>query len=532
MNDVELFTIACNLAGGIRREVLNGRLYVVAPATILVAGVLNGSDGPGYYPPEKVVDQPAAWNHVPVTLYHPVANDGSKVSAGTPGVLDKQGCGFLLNSSAKNGKLKTEVWLDVELADRLDRRLVSALETGKPMEVSTGVFLSKQQAPEGSTHNGVVYEWVVTGMQPDHLAILPDGKGACSLRDGCGLLVNEGPWKDVAKLLQAGAFAGAVTTNAEPSHRDVRRALGKLIREKHGQSLAASIGLQMDEAPLPFVEDVFDKNVIFSLGDKLFTLGYSKDLGSGKIALSDDAPIEVRRMTTYEPVTNAAESPKHQPPKSRGQPMDREAIINHLVANCDCWEESDRETLNAMPDAKLEQLKSAAEKAEQQAKVAKAAKDGVLDDGTGKQIKFNDQSGTWEVVGNDATDQDKKNGDAKQTTDDWLASAPPEIQSAVRNAINIEAQEKQKLVDDVMQAATGTDDEKTKLRATLNALALDDLRPMAIIKKKQESQEPFSQRSVTSRLGAEGGAVPASNRDKHEILPLPEFSFKPKKQQA
>ena len=36
----------------VRRESLHGRSYLVAPTTLIVPGVLNGSMGPLYYPPE------------------------------------------------------------------------------------------------------------------------------------------------------------------------------------------------------------------------------------------------------------------------------------------------------------------------------------------------------------------------------------------------------------------------------------------------------------------------------------------------
>ena len=55
----------------VRREMLNGREHIVAPVRMLVPGVLNGSQGPGYYPPEEVAKNPTDWDHSPITINHP-----------------------------------------------------------------------------------------------------------------------------------------------------------------------------------------------------------------------------------------------------------------------------------------------------------------------------------------------------------------------------------------------------------------------------------------------------------------------------
>jgi hypothetical protein len=43
-----MFHLTANLVGRSRRETLNGREYIVAPVTLIVPGVLNGSKGALY----------------------------------------------------------------------------------------------------------------------------------------------------------------------------------------------------------------------------------------------------------------------------------------------------------------------------------------------------------------------------------------------------------------------------------------------------------------------------------------------------
>lgn len=175
----------------VRRERRNGRDYYVAPLSLIVPGVLNGSQGPLYYPQEEVAADVHSWNDIPLTAYHPthpVSN--SPLSAAEPGVLDRQGIGFVSNDHFHEGKRRGEGWFDVEKMKRVDRRILEALEEGRPLELSTGLFTDNTVAPTGANFNGRPYSYVARNYRPDHVAILPDQVGACSKQDGCGVLVN------------------------------------------------------------------------------------------------------------------------------------------------------------------------------------------------------------------------------------------------------------------------------------------------------------------------------------------------------
>jgi hypothetical protein len=78
-----------------RREFRDGREYLVAPATLIVPGVLNGSQGALYYPPDECARNFREWNRT--------------VSASTPGVWERQGLGFNVRIRM-NGRLASEMW--------------------------------------------------------------------------------------------------------------------------------------------------------------------------------------------------------------------------------------------------------------------------------------------------------------------------------------------------------------------------------------------------------------------------------------
>lgn len=184
-------TFVANLsASKARRVTENGKNYIVVPVSMIVPGVLNGSKGALYYPPEQVANNYEQWNGQPLVVYHPVVG-GKNVSAKHPGVLEKSGVGVVRNSRiTKTGRLVGECWFDEEATKRVDSRIHSKLIQGQPIEISTGLFTTNNPAPFGSNHNGRMYDYVAVDYVADHLAILPDQVGACSIKDGCGANVT------------------------------------------------------------------------------------------------------------------------------------------------------------------------------------------------------------------------------------------------------------------------------------------------------------------------------------------------------
>lgn len=209
-------TLSVNVSGRPRRTMIDGREHIVVPLTSIVPGVLNGSKGALYYPPDEIKQSIKAWDGMPLVVYHPMAANGNHVSASSPGILDKQGVGFV-RKSAWSGKLVHEGCFDVERTKSVDPRVLNALERGEKIELSTGLFTDNEQAHNGANHNGKGYEWVARNYRPDHIAILPDQVGACSVRDGCGVMVNElsvnsltdNAWTDAAREASAKARGAA-----------------------------------------------------------------------------------------------------------------------------------------------------------------------------------------------------------------------------------------------------------------------------------------------------------------------------------
>ena len=183
-------TILANAVSKPRRVKHRGREWLVTSASLIVPGVLKGSQGALYYPPDEIAANHWAWNGMPIVVGHPL-KDGIHVSARDPDILERFGIGHVYRANA-NGKLAAEAWFDVADVRNYDKRenthILSDLEAGKVVELSTG--LETHNHPTEGTYNGVAYTHIARNYRPDHLALLLGEKGACSASDGCGFNVN------------------------------------------------------------------------------------------------------------------------------------------------------------------------------------------------------------------------------------------------------------------------------------------------------------------------------------------------------
>lgn len=170
---------------------------------------------------------------------------------------------------------------------------------------------------------------------------------------------------------------------------------------------------------------------------------------------------------------------------------ERTALVEGIVANCECWGVEDVDVLNVFDDEKLEVLH----------------KHALKDKGA--------------PTGNASTPK-------RQTAEEWFLNAPPEIQSAVRNAMQIELNEKEGYV----QRLTANVKEEAIKETVVNVLrtkSLDELKMLV-------SLLPASSGVVGNVFGltrpsfSGASGAPVTNQgvgsyDKEDILPIPTLNF-------
>jgi len=192
----------------VRVETLNENEYLVAPVVLVREGVLNG----GYLGFDEIQKSVPGWNGEPLTAPpdegtqaaqlapdegvsgHPIeTNDDGEaefVSANQMPFIEDMQVGFLANVEADKDirGLKGEAWANAERVTQVGEQAVEAAQRiaeGDPLDVSTGYF--HRPVRTQGRHEGEQYEVVQKDLLPDHLALLPNERGACSWADGCGV---------------------------------------------------------------------------------------------------------------------------------------------------------------------------------------------------------------------------------------------------------------------------------------------------------------------------------------------------------
>jgi hypothetical protein len=201
----------CNGAvGTVRREIFDGREFLVAPVIAIRTGVLNNE----LISEEEAGRHVEAWNGRPWVVDHPEI-DGISISANDPAILEQQRIGWVFGAHWVDDRLKAEVWTDIEKAKQVPggEKVLLRLQSGDPLEVSTAYFRDLDETP--GKFNGQAYMGIARNLKPDHLAALPDAVGACSWADGCGAPRVNKEGKVEQEATPPVAPAGDLETNRE-----------------------------------------------------------------------------------------------------------------------------------------------------------------------------------------------------------------------------------------------------------------------------------------------------------------------------
>ncbi len=188
--------------GLVRDESRDGTMFLVVPVVMLQEQILFCSnchpDGE-FVSAAEIISSLAAWNNRPVTLSHPTME-------WTPSNHKRLEVGRVFNAFW-DGKLKAEMWLDLNALRRTSegKAVEANFREGKIQEVSTGYFVDR--TVRAGKFQGQSFAIVQNEIVPDHLAILTNEVGACSVEGGCGaprLNSNEGDSMDGETMLARG----------------------------------------------------------------------------------------------------------------------------------------------------------------------------------------------------------------------------------------------------------------------------------------------------------------------------------------
>lgn len=453
----------------IRTEMLNGRQHIVVPVVMIKEGVHHGSGGPILHRSEDLAQNVQSWNGIPVTIGHP-QSEGENVSANNPAIAEQYTVGQIYNAHFEDDSVKAEAWLDVQRIAALSPLALEYIKERSPLDVSVGVF-SNSQATEGEWQ-GETYEAIALDYRPDHLALLPGERGACSWNDGCGIRNNqeggimEGLLKTLKEVNQQGFSISPI--NNEEGFQQI------------SQLLQSALNGMDTNTKYFYLEEVFADDFVYRVrdadgGSNLFRRGYSVNNGQVELA---ETPSEVRKEVSYvtmqmrrtkKPNINSQKKEEVNMSESSKTPC-CEAKVDALIANASTrWKAEDKEWLLAQEASVIEKL-SPMELAPE-----------VI------------QANTEEVI-------TTFKGTLK-TVEDFTALMPEAIKAQVEAGVTAYAAKREALVKSIMENT-----EEVWTEETLNAMADATLEGIS--------------KSIKKPVDYSGNAGVAAPKGKGEVAPL------------
>jgi hypothetical protein len=173
--------------GAPRTETINGKQHLIVPCVALMETVIHAvnSDIPEMVPLDTLKTAAKTWDGKPVLLGHPT-KDGKQIPANTPGVFESYGLGKIKNPRIEGTKLLMDACLDPDLVEKLggSKFLTGIKDGSEHIELSVGAYVHAEDG-EGE-FGGKKYKATWRATTGDHLALLPNSRGACSVAAGCG----------------------------------------------------------------------------------------------------------------------------------------------------------------------------------------------------------------------------------------------------------------------------------------------------------------------------------------------------------
>lgn len=168
---------------------VNGHMR--ATGTIMRQGVFCGSKGCILHSGETIKNSVKNWANIPVTIDHPmIGNSLISVKEKPEAVI-----GHLENPQFRNGALMADIVITTN-----DQNIRQQLQNTR--ELSIGVFTEEIEA--SGIYEGKGYSAIAQYYKADHLALLPNGVGACSWERGecgIGLVANADIWREAIEQI-------------------------------------------------------------------------------------------------------------------------------------------------------------------------------------------------------------------------------------------------------------------------------------------------------------------------------------------
>ena len=212
----------------------NGKILVLheIPVAKEIVQPYKDSDGKTewHYKPADEIEQ-LNLEDSPIVMYH---QDKHFDEMSDEEILDNV-VGFMRGGFFKNTKKYADFYLFVDKLNesRAGKITIQRVRDGQSVDVSIG-FRSDNEKKSGSLE-GKNYDTIQRNIRIDHLALLPEGVGRCSITEGCGLgsdSTTEDDSMSDSKMMDQLVSCQADMKTAENKHTDDLKAKDATLVEK------------------------------------------------------------------------------------------------------------------------------------------------------------------------------------------------------------------------------------------------------------------------------------------------------------
>lgn len=352
--------IKCNVdTTNINYTDFEGVKHMVIPVIMAQEGVMNRL----FYPYEEFEGWANTWDGVPVPINHPEI-EGVAVSARSPRIQELNSVGYVFNSKYEDKKLKGEIYLNLEKVKKLNADyLIQSFESGEIMEVSTGLYSNVEMV--SGKYGDDEYDAIVRNIRPDHLALLPNTVGACSIEDGCGASIS-------VNSCQCGGVCGG----KKNSQKEISKLLNLSLEKKYND--------------LVYIIDIYDNSVIYEFGKNRSVYRESYAINDDNVVILEDDAQEVIQKTSYQTLNlsggnnNMTEIQNEEIKEEEATEETPEEVTEEAT------EETTEETTEEIKEETTEEVKAETEEATEEAT---------------EEVKENEET---EIVENQLIDNEKK----------------------------------------------------------------------------------------------------------------------------
>jgi hypothetical protein len=222
-----------------------GESYYVLPVTMMVAGAYypdiasHTSKTALFFGAHEIKKSLLSWAGKPASRNHPDRG----MSLAYPDVFDKHWVGFVFGATynEEQEQLKAELWLNKSRSSDI----VDKVKSGDSVEVSIGAY--GDIVKSSGEANGVEYSYEVLNLAADHLAILPEDRGACSWEDGCGIRAIDVDCCNLNKN-ELHNESGSVNTKSNNAKKPAQTKAKKMSEENKKVEAVENVAVEAKEA--------------------------------------------------------------------------------------------------------------------------------------------------------------------------------------------------------------------------------------------------------------------------------------------